>query len=145
MSSVETGDAAPEELSVDRIARVALSAKAVALLGELTEIHGPLMFHQSGGCCDGSSPMCYPDGDFKIGAVDVRLAELDAGLPHTIPFWMSESQFAYWSHTHLTVDVVPGRGSGFSVESPTGQRFLIRSRLFTDEESEHLTEIVHGG
>jgi len=103
------------------------------------------MFHQSGGCCDGSSPMCYPDRDFKIGAVDVRLAELDAGLPHTIPFWMSESQFAYWSHTHLTVDVVPGRGGGFSVESPTGQRFLIRSRLFTDEESEHLTEIVHGG
>jgi len=103
------------------------------------------MFHQSGGCCDGSSPMCYPDGDFKIGAVDVRLAELDAGLPQTIPFWMSESQFAYWSHTHLTVDVVPGRGSGFSVESPTGQRFLIRSRLFTDEESDKLTEVVHGG
>jgi uncharacterized protein (DUF779 family) len=145
MSSVETGDAAPEELSVDRIARVALSAKAVALLGELTEIHGPLMFHQSGGCCDGSSPMCYPDGDFKIGAVDVKLAELDAGLPQPIPFWMSESQFAYWSHTHLTVDVVPGRGSGFSVESPTGQRFLIRSRLFTDEESAQLVEVVHGG
>ena len=92
--------------------------KAVALLTELTEIHGPLMFHQSGGCCDGSSPMCYPDGEFRIGAVDVRLAELDAGLPQPIPFWMSESQFAYWSHTHLTVDVVPGRGSGFSVESP---------------------------
>ena len=103
------------------------------------------MFHQSGGCCDGSSPMCYPDGEFRIGAVDVRLGELDAGLPQPIPFWMSESQFAYWSHTHLTVDVVPGRGSGFSVESPTGQRFLIRSRLFTDEESAHLTEIMHGG
>ena len=145
MSSVEAIDATVEQSSADRIARVELSAKAVGLLTELTEIHGPLMFHQSGGCCDGSSPMCYPDGDFKIGAVDVRLAELDAGLPHTIPFRMSESQFAYWSHTHLTVDVVPGRGSGFSVESPTGQRFLIRSRLFTDEESEHLTEIVHGG
>src|SRR5664280_2937702 len=74
------------------IARVELSEKAVALLAELTEIHGPLMFHQSGGCCDGSSPMCYPDGEFRIGAVDVRLAELDAGLPQPIPFWMSESQ-----------------------------------------------------
>jgi len=145
MSSRQAGDAATDELMVDRIARVALSAKAVALLSELTEIHGPLMFHQSGGCCDGSSPMCYPNGDFKIGAVDVKLAELDAGLPQPIPFWMSESQFAYWSHTHLTVDVVPGRGGGFSVESPTGQRFLIRSRLFTDDESAHLAEVVHGG
>ena len=145
MPSVETLVAAAEQPSVDRIARVELSAKAARLLGELTKIHGPLMFHQSGGCCDGSSPMCYPDGDFKIGAVDVRLAELDAGLPQAIPFWMSESQFAYWSHTHLTVDVVPGRGSGFSVESPTGQRFLIRSRLFTDEESERLPVVVSGG
>ena len=127
------------------IARVELSVKAVDLLTELTEIHGPLMFHQSGGCCDGSSPMCYPQGEFRTGAVDVLLAELDAGLPQTIPFWMSESQFAYWSHTHLTVDVVPGRGGGFSVESPTGQRFLIRSRLFTDEESEQLAEVTHGG
>jgi len=135
----------PEAASGSRIARVELSAKAVALLTELTETHGPLMFHQSGGCCDGSSPMCYPQGEFRTGAVDVLLAELDAGLPQTIPFWMSESQFAYWSHTHLTVDVVPGRGGGFSVESPTGQRFLIRSRLFTDEESAQLVEVTHGG
>ena len=134
-----------EAASGSRIARVELSGKAVALLAELTEIHGPLMFHQSGGCCDGSSPMCYPQGEFRTGAVDVLLAELDAGLPQTIPFWMSESQFAYWSHTHLTVDVVPGRGGGFSVESPTGQRFLIRSRLFTDEESAQLVEVTHGG
>ena len=144
MPSGETGGAATKELSVDRIARVELSAKAVGLLTELTEIHGPLMFHQSGGCCDGSSPMCYPDGDFKIGAVDVRLAELDAGLPQPIPFWMSESQFAYWSHTHLTIDVVPGRGAGFSLEAPTGRRFLIRSRLFTDDESAHLVAPPHG-
>ena len=89
--------------------------------------------------------MCYPHGEFRIGGADVRLAELDAGLPQPIPFWMSESQFAYWSHTHLTVDVVPGRGSGFSVESPTGQRFLIRSRLFTDEESGRLPAVVSGG
>lgn len=134
-----------EAASGSRIARVELSEKAVALLTELTETHGPLMFHQSGGCCDGSSPMCYPQGEFRTGAVDVLLAELDAGLPQTIPFWMSESQFAYWSHTHLTVDVVPGRGGGFSVESPTGQRFLIRSRLFTDEESAQLVEVTHGG
>ena len=135
----------PTASGTDRIARVGLSDSAIALLGELTAIHGPLMFHQSGGCCDGSSPMCYPDGEFRIGAVDVLLAELDAGLPRPVPFWMSESQFAYWSHTHLTVDVVPGRGSGFSVESPTGQRFLIRSRLFTDEESEQLEAVTHGG
>ncbi len=134
-----------EAASGSRIARVGLSEKAVALLAELTELHGPLMFHQSGGCCDGSSPMCYPQGEFRTGAVDVLLGELDAGLPQPIPFWMSESQFAYWSHTHLTVDVVPGRGGGFSVESPTGQRFLIRSRLFTDEESAQLPEVTHGG
>ncbi len=127
------------------VARVTLTAKAVALLSELTETHGPLMFHQSGGCCDGSAPMCYPLGEFRVGAADVRLAELDAGLPQPIPFWMSRAQFEYWSHTQLTVDVVPGRGSGFSVESPTGQRFLIRSRLFTDEESGRLPEVVGGG
>jgi len=135
-----SGAAAP-----DPVARVGLTPKAVALLSELTQLHGPLMFHQSGGCCDGSAPMCYPLGEFRVGAADVRLAELDAGLPQSIPFWMSRSQFEYWSHTHLTVDVVPGRGSGFSVESPTGQRFLIRSRLFTDEESDRLVDVVSGG
>ena len=136
----ESGAAAP-----DPVARVGLTPKAVALLSELTQLHGPLMFHQSGGCCDGSAPMCYPLGEFRVGAADVRLAELDAGLPQSIPFWMSRSQFEYWSHTHLTVDVVPGRGSGFSVESPTGQRFLIRSRLFTDAESDRLVDVVSGG
>ena len=79
--------------------------------------------------------MCFPDGDFITSEADIHLADLDVGLEKTIPFWMSRSQFAYWSHTHLTVDVVPGRGSGFSVEAPEGVRFLIRSRLFTDEES----------
>ncbi len=136
----ESGAAAP-----DPVARVALTPKAVALLSVLTQLHGPLMFHQSGGCCDGSAPLCDPLGEFRTGGADVRLAELDAGLPQPIPFWMSQSQFEYWSHTHLTVDVVPGRGSGFSVESPTGQRFLIRSRLFTDEESERLPAVVSGG
>jgi len=135
----------PGRVAAERIPRVALTAKAARLLAELTATHGPLMFHQSGGCCDGSSPMCFPAGEFRIGAVDVKLAELDAGLPQPVPFWMSESQFGYWSHTHLTVDVVPGRGSGFSVESPTGQRFLIRSRLFTDAESGRLVDVTRGG
>jgi uncharacterized protein (DUF779 family) len=93
------------------------------------------MFHQSGGCCDGSSPMCYPDGDFITGDADVHLGDLDIGLEREVPVWMSRSQFAYWSHTHLTIDVVEGRGAGFSVEAPYGVRFLIRSRLFTDEEA----------
>jgi uncharacterized protein (DUF779 family) len=94
------------------------------------------MFHQSGGCCDGSSPMCYPDGDFITSEADVHLGDLVVeGVPAAVPFWMSVSQYDYWKHTHLTVDVVPGRGSGFSVEAPEGVRFLIRSRLLTDEEA----------
>ncbi len=115
--------------------RVALTPAAAELLVKMTEIHGPLMFHQSGGCCDGSAPMCYPDGDFKTGGSDVHLGDLRVdGLEKPIGFWMSSSQYEYWKHTHLTVDVVKGRGSGFSVEAPEGVRFLIRSRLFTDEE-----------
>ena len=115
--------------------RVALTPAAATLLAQLTEMHGPLMFHQSGGCCDGSSPMCYPDGDFKIGGQDVHLGDLAVeGLEKPISFYMSSSQFQYWKHTHLTVDVVKGRGSGFSVEAPEGVRFMIRSRLFTDDE-----------
>jgi hypothetical protein len=93
------------------------------------------MFHQSGGCCDGSAPMCYPDGEFRIGGSDIRLGDLDIGLDRDVPVWMSKSQFEYWKHTHLTIDVVKGRGAGFSLEAPRGVRFLIRSRLFTDEES----------
>ncbi|MCU1611312.1 MAG: DUF779 domain-containing protein [Pseudonocardiaceae bacterium] len=116
-------------------ARVALTPKAADLLRRLRAVHGPLMFHQSGGCCDGSSPMCYPDGDFKIGGVDVHLGDLQVEGIEPVSFWMSQSQFEYWKHTHLTVDVVKGRGSGFSVEAPEGVRFLIRSRLFTDAES----------
>jgi uncharacterized protein (DUF779 family) len=118
-----------------RVQRVALTEAARALLAELTSEHGPLMFHQSGGCCDGSAPMCYPRGEFRVGGSDVLLGEV-AG---DIPFWMSASQYEYWRHTFLTVDVVPGRGSGFSIESPHGVRFLIRSRLLTDEESARIT------
>jgi len=121
------------------VARVAVTEEAADLLRRLTGRHGPLMFHQSGGCCDGSSPMCYPSGEFLTGDADVQLADLIIeGLAHAVPFWMSGSQFAYWKHTHLTVDVVPGRGGGFSVEAPDGVRFLIRSRLFTDAESKQL-------
>jgi hypothetical protein len=115
--------------------RVAVTGEAAELLRRLTEAHGPLMFHQSGGCCDGSSPMCYPDGEFLTGAADIHLGDLDIGLERPVPVWMSRAQFEYWSHTHLTIDVVDGRGAGFSLEAPHGKRFLVRSRLFTDEES----------
>ena len=115
--------------------RVAVTGEAAELLRRLTEAHGPLMFHQSGGCCDGSSPMCFPDGDFITGDSDILLGVVGIGVDRQVPVWMSRSQFAYWSHTHLTIDVVPGRGAGFSLEAPHGVRFLIRSRLFTDEES----------
>ena len=115
--------------------RVEFTEDAAALLRKLRENHGPLMFHQSGGCCDGSSPMCYPAGEFRTGGQDVLLQSLlVAGIAEPIDFWMSASQFEYWKHTHLTVDVVVGRGGGFSLESPEGKRFLIRSRLFSDGE-----------
>lgn len=110
---------------------------AAALLRDLTAQHGPLMFHQSGGCCDGSSPMCYPVGMFLTGPSDVHLGAIDAGLDDPIEVYMSESQFEYWKYTHLTIDVVPGRGAGFSVEGPTGMRFLIRSRMLTPDELAH--------
>lgn len=115
--------------------RVAVTEEAADLLRRLTVRHGPLMFHQSGGCCDGSSPMCYPDGEFQTGDADINLGDLVIdGLDRPVSVWMSRNQFEYWKHTHLTIDVVPGRGSGFSVEAPEGVRFLIRSRLLTDEE-----------
>ena len=116
--------------------RVAVTEDAAVLLRELSQQHGPLMFHQSGGCCDGSSPMCYPDGDFITGDSDVRLGELTivGADTFTVPVWMSRNQFEYWKHTHLLIDVVPGRGAGFSLEAPEGVRFLIRSRIFTDAE-----------
>lgn len=119
--------------------RVSITPAAVEMLDRLSVKHGPLMFHQSGGCCDGSSPMCYPAGEFMTGPSDVLL-----GSVHGCEFWMSAPQFEYWSHTHLTVDVVPGRGSGFSVEAPEGVRFMIRSRLFSDEEAAELSEPVRG-
>jgi hypothetical protein len=115
-------------------ARVDLTDEAATLLAKLEQQHGPLMFHQSGGCCDGSSPMCYPAGDFITSEADINLGTLTGEGFTPIEFWMSVSQYEYWKHTHLTVDVVPGRGSGFSVEAPEGVRFLIRSRLMTEDE-----------
>jgi hypothetical protein len=106
---------------------------AIHLIRVLREKHGPLMFHQSGGCCDGSSPMCYPRGEFLIGDADVQLGEVDGE-----PFYMSRSQFEYWKHTQLTLDVVPGRGGMFSLDGPEGLRFLIRSRVFDEREINEL-------
>ena len=117
------------------VERVAVTGEAAEMIRRLTEAHGPVMFHQSGGCCDGSSPMCYPDGEFCTGDSDILLGHLDVGLERDVPMYMSRAQFEYWKHTHLTVDVVKGRGAGFSLEAPEGVRFLIRSRLMTDEES----------
>ncbi|MFI7310016.1 DUF779 domain-containing protein [Streptomyces hygroscopicus] len=117
-----------------RVTRVGLTDAAQTLVRVLTARHGPLMFHQSGGCCDGSAPMCYPRGEFRVGAADVLLGEVAGDTP----FWMSADQYAYWRHTHLTIDVVPGRGSGFSLEAPEGVRFLLRSRVLTDEEWERV-------
>ena len=106
---------------------------ALNLMAKLFAKHGELMFHQSGGCCDGSSPMCYPRGEFLVGDQDVLIGTL-AGTP----FYMGRSQFEYWKHTQLILDVVPGRGGMFSLEGPEGVRFLIRSRVFTDDEISHL-------
>ncbi|MFC6076503.1 DUF779 domain-containing protein [Microbispora bryophytorum] len=117
------------------MSRVDLTPAAAGLIRRVRAAHGPLMFHQSGGCCDGSAPMCYPEGEFRTGSSDVLLASLTVeGVDEPVTFWMSASQFERWRHTHLTVDVVPGRGSGFSLEAPEGVRFLIRSRLLTDAE-----------
>jgi len=111
------------------VEQVVCTPAAEALMATLEAKHGPLMFHQSGGCCDGSSPMCYPRGEFMVGDNDVLLATL-----RDTPFYMSKPQFEYWKHTQLILDVVPGRGGMFSLEGPEGVRFLIRSRVFNDEE-----------
>ncbi len=113
--------------------RVLATEAALDLIKKLEAVHGPLMFHQSGGCCDGSAPMCYPANEFKIGGSDVRLGEIGG-----CPFYMSADQFEYWKHTQLIIDVVEGRGAGFSLEAPEGLRFLTRSRVFTDAEADAL-------
>ncbi|GAB2957652.1 DUF779 domain-containing protein [Hymenobacter coalescens] len=119
--------------------RVLVTTAAEATIDVLREAHGPLMFHQSGGCCDGSSPMCFPAGEFKVGSNDVWLGRI-----HGCDFFMSSAQFEYWKHTQLTVDVTKGRGASFSLEIPLGVRFLIRSRLFTEQEEQHMAPVYDG-
>jgi uncharacterized protein (DUF779 family) len=115
------------------VPRVLVTPQAAALIAKLRALHGDLLFHQSGGCCDGSSPMCYPLGEFRVGAQDILLGTIE-----NCPVYIGAAQFEYWAHTQLTIDVVPGRGGGFSLESPEGMRFLTRSRVFTDAEWEEL-------
>jgi uncharacterized protein len=116
------------------VERVCVTEAAEVVIRRLEAIHGDLLFHQSGGCCDGSSPMCYPRSEFRVGAQDVYLGKI-AGAP----VFIGAAQFEYWAHTQLIIDVVPGRGGGFSLEAPEGLRFLTRSRVFTGEEADALS------
>lgn len=118
------------------IERVAVTPEATEIIDKLRDRNGPLFFHQSGGCCDGSSPMCFQVGELMLNETDVKL-----GTIHDCDFYMSRDQFEYWQHTHLTLDVVKGRGASFSLEIPLGVRFVIKSRLFSKEESEGLGKI----
>ena len=118
------------------VERVTATPEALQMIEKLVGLHGPLLFHQSGGCCDGSAPMCYPRREFRVGAQDVYLGEIGGQ-----PFYMGAAQFDYWQHTHLIIDLVPGRGSGFSLEAPEGFRFLTRSRVYSDQEYEELEKI----
>lgn len=111
-------------------ARILATPEAEGWIARLSAAHGPLMFHQSGGCCDGSAPMCFVRGEFRVGAQDVLLGMLAGDTP----VWIGAAQFEYWRHTQVTIDVVPGRGSGMSLEAPEGVRFIVRSRVFSDAE-----------
>jgi uncharacterized protein (DUF779 family) len=135
IESAKADATAAAEIS-DPPQQVLITPAAVALIETLRAKYGPLMFHQSGGCCDGSSPMCYPLGDFMTGDSDVLLATIGSsdGDQQGAPFYMSKPQFEYWKHTQLILDVVPGRGGMFSLDNSEGVRFLIRSRVFTDAE-----------
>ena len=113
--------------------------RALQLIGELAARHGALMFHQSGGCCDGSAPMCLARGELLIGDQDVLLGEIGGQ-----PFYIGGAQFEYWKHTHLIIDVVAGRGGMFSLEGPLGLRFLTRSRIYTEEEEANLPAVKRG-
>lgn len=124
---------------MENIERISVTDEAAHVIDCLRQQHGELMFHQSGGCCDGSQPMCFEKGEFRIGSNDVYLGDV-----HGCGFFMSLYQFEYWQHTKLTMDVVQGRGSSFSLEIPLGLRFIIRSRLFTDEELQQLQPVING-
>lgn len=120
-----------------QVTRISATPAALALIAQLQAQHGKLMFHQSGGCCDGSAPMCFNEGEFYLGSADVKLGEVGG-----VPFYMSVSQFEYWEHTHLTLDAIQGTGGMFSLERPSGQRFIIRSRLYSEEELQQLPEVT---
>ncbi|MCC6372922.1 MAG: DUF779 domain-containing protein [Bacteroidia bacterium] len=123
---------------MEKVKRILATESAKELIHSLKEEFGDLVFHQSGGCCDGSSPMCFEKGDFKIGYSDVGL-----GTVESFEFWMSKDQFEYWQFTQLTLDVVDGRGSSFSIEIPRGKRFMIRSRMFAEEELPQLEDLFY--
>ena len=125
---------------VDPVARVTGTPAAISLLRTLRQDYGDILFHQSGGCCDGSSPMCFQKGDYIVGDTDIRLGEIDG-----VPFFMTASQFGYWQHTQLIIDVVPGRGGMFSLENGREVRFLTRSRLFDDSELDDLSPMRTAG
>lgn len=121
------------------VPRVIATDAALVLIATIAAQHGDILFHQSGGCCDGSSPMCYPKGDFIIGDRDVKMGEIGG-----FPFYMSPSQFDYWQHTQLIIDAIRGRGGMFSLDNGTDQRFLTRSRVFTDEEHANRVPVTIG-
>jgi uncharacterized protein (DUF779 family) len=121
------------------IERVLTTPAAAKIIHQLQEDHGELMFHQSGGCCDGSQPMCFEKGEFKLGGNDVYMGDIEG-----CGFFMSRDQFEYWQHTQLTIDISPGRGSSFSLEIPLGLRFIVRSRLFTEDEMKNLQPVISG-
>lgn len=122
-----------------RSERVIATPAALDLVERLRREHGDILFHQSGGCCDGSTPMCYPQSEFLVGDHDVALGEIGGA-----PFYIGAAQYDYWKHTQLIIDVVPGQGGMFSLENGSGQRFLTRSRLFSDQELENLAPLVSG-
>lgn len=119
------------------IKRVLITDEATKVVDQLVERNGPVIFHQSGGCCDGSQPMCFEEGDFKVGSSDVCLGEI-----HGCNFYMSADQFEYWQYTQLIIDVTEGRGASFSLEIPLGVRFVTKSRVFNDSELKNLEPVV---
>jgi uncharacterized protein len=122
------------------VSRIEATPAAKALIDELRSKHGDLMFHQSGGCCEGSAPMCLKAGEMLVGASDVKLGEV-----HGVPFYMAKFQFEYWEHTHLTLDAIVGHGGQFSLEQGSGKHFIIRSRLFRDDELSQLSPVESCG
>jgi uncharacterized protein (DUF779 family) len=120
----------------ESVMRVSATPAALEMIAKIQAMHGVLLFHQSGGCCDGSAPMCYPRNEFRVGAQDIYLGEIGGQ-----PFYIGKAQFEYWQDTQLLIDVVPGRGSGFSLEAPEGVRFLTRSRVYSEAEFEQLGQM----